>query len=174
MALAWLLAQDDRLVTIPGTRKATRFDENQAANDVVLSADDLAFLDAALPGIIAVDLDDGATSILSGPDDGAGAAFSSSLQGGAAVDAANNRLLVTDDGNDNIVAVDLTTGDRTVLSDNTIDPDPAIGSPFGIVVDAGSGVAYYLDSGLDAVVSVNLATGMRAIFSNMNLPTNPE
>ncbi|MCB9732823.1 MAG: hypothetical protein H6745_09455 [Deltaproteobacteria bacterium] len=131
-------------------------------------------VDAALPGIIAVDLDDGATSILSGPDDGAGAAFSSSLQGGAAVDAANNRLLVTDDGNDNIVAVDLTTGDRTVLSDNTIDPDPAIGSPFGIVVDAGSGVAYYLDSGLDAVVSVNLATGMRAIFSDDTTPaSNP-
>ncbi len=49
LALAWLLHQGEHVVTIPGTRKTSRFDENQAANDVVLTADDLAFLDENLP-----------------------------------------------------------------------------------------------------------------------------
>lgn len=49
LALAWLLHQGEHVVTIPGTRKQTRFDENQAANDVTLSAAELAALDEVLP-----------------------------------------------------------------------------------------------------------------------------
>lgn len=49
LALAWLLHQGDHIVTIPGTTKQHRFDENQAANDVSLSAEELAFLDENLP-----------------------------------------------------------------------------------------------------------------------------
>ncbi len=49
LALAWLLSRGDHVVTIPGTRKQHRFDENQGANDVQLTAEDLAFLDEHLP-----------------------------------------------------------------------------------------------------------------------------
>lgn len=49
LALAWLLHQGDHVVGIPGTTKQPRFDENQSANDVSLSAEDLAFLDENLP-----------------------------------------------------------------------------------------------------------------------------
>ncbi len=49
LALAWLLHQGQHVVTIPGTRRISRFDENQAATGVVLTAEDLAFLDAHLP-----------------------------------------------------------------------------------------------------------------------------
>lgn len=49
LALAWLLHQGEHVVTIPGTTKRARFDENQVANDVVLTAEDLAFLDENLP-----------------------------------------------------------------------------------------------------------------------------
>jgi len=49
LALAWLLHQRPFIVTIPGTRKISRFDENQAANDIALTADELAFLDENLP-----------------------------------------------------------------------------------------------------------------------------
>ena len=49
VALAWLLAQGDDIVPIPGTKRAARVDENLAALDVALSADDLARLSAALP-----------------------------------------------------------------------------------------------------------------------------
>ncbi|BCJ46455.1 oxidoreductase [Actinoplanes ianthinogenes] len=46
LALAWLLAQGDDVVPIPGTRSPSRIAENAAAAELVLSADDLAFLDA--------------------------------------------------------------------------------------------------------------------------------
>ncbi len=49
VALAWTLHRGAHIVAIPGTRKRSRFDENQAANDVTLTAEDLAFLDEHLP-----------------------------------------------------------------------------------------------------------------------------
>ena len=49
LALAWLLSRGEHVVTIPGTTKQHRFDENQAANDVELTTEELAFLDEHLP-----------------------------------------------------------------------------------------------------------------------------
>lgn len=49
VALAWLLAQGADIVPIPGTKHAARVDENLAALDVALSADEVAHLSAALP-----------------------------------------------------------------------------------------------------------------------------
>lgn len=49
LALAWILHQGEHLVSIPGTTKRHRFDENQGANDVTLSAEELALLDEKLP-----------------------------------------------------------------------------------------------------------------------------
>src|SRR4051812_15178240 len=46
VALAWLLAQGPNVVPIPGTKRRVRLEENAAAASVVLSADDLAELDA--------------------------------------------------------------------------------------------------------------------------------
>ena len=49
LALAWLLAQGADIVPIPGTKRTERVDENLAALDVALSADEVARLSAALP-----------------------------------------------------------------------------------------------------------------------------
>ncbi len=46
VALAWVLAQGAHVVPIPGTKKQRWLDQNTAAADVVLSASDLAELDA--------------------------------------------------------------------------------------------------------------------------------
>jgi aryl-alcohol dehydrogenase-like predicted oxidoreductase len=46
VALAWVLAQDERIVPIPGTKRVSRLEENAAAADLTLGADDLAELDA--------------------------------------------------------------------------------------------------------------------------------
>lgn len=46
VALAWLLAQQRWIVPIPGTRRIERVEENAAATQVALSADQLAELDA--------------------------------------------------------------------------------------------------------------------------------
>jgi aryl-alcohol dehydrogenase-like predicted oxidoreductase len=47
VALAWLLAQQPWIAPIPGTRRLERLDENLAAADLQLTADDLAELDRA-------------------------------------------------------------------------------------------------------------------------------
>jgi aryl-alcohol dehydrogenase-like predicted oxidoreductase len=49
IALAWLLAQGDDIVPIPGTKQVGRIDENLGALDVRLSADELASLSQAFP-----------------------------------------------------------------------------------------------------------------------------
>lgn len=49
LALAWVMAQGDDVVAIPGTKRRRWLEENIAAATVTLSADDLAALDEALP-----------------------------------------------------------------------------------------------------------------------------
>ncbi|MFA9447065.1 aldo/keto reductase [Egicoccus sp. AB-alg6-2] len=49
VALAWVLAQGDTIVPIPGTTRPERIDENVAALDLTLDADTLRRLDDALP-----------------------------------------------------------------------------------------------------------------------------
>jgi aryl-alcohol dehydrogenase-like predicted oxidoreductase len=46
VALAWLLAQDEHIVPIPGTKRRTRLEENAAAAQLQLTPTDLAELDA--------------------------------------------------------------------------------------------------------------------------------
>ena len=49
LALAWVLAQGDDIVPIPGTKRRTYLDENLTALDVKLDAADLAEIDRVLP-----------------------------------------------------------------------------------------------------------------------------
>ena len=49
IALAWLLAQGEDVLPIPGTRSPARLDENLGALDVHLAPDDVAALSAAIP-----------------------------------------------------------------------------------------------------------------------------
>jgi len=49
LALAWVLSHGEDIVPIPGTRKISRLEENLAALDVVLTAEELATLNAAAP-----------------------------------------------------------------------------------------------------------------------------
>jgi aryl-alcohol dehydrogenase-like predicted oxidoreductase len=49
LALAWVLAQGDDIVPIPGTKRRAYLEENAAAADVQLTAQDLARIDAELP-----------------------------------------------------------------------------------------------------------------------------
>lgn len=51
VALAWLLAQRPFIVTIPGTRRRKRIDENVGASALPLSADDIADLNTLVDRI---------------------------------------------------------------------------------------------------------------------------
>jgi aryl-alcohol dehydrogenase-like predicted oxidoreductase len=56
LALAWVQAQGDDVVPIPGTKRRTYLEENVGALDVELTAEDMATIDAVLPpGITAGD-----------------------------------------------------------------------------------------------------------------------
>jgi len=49
LALAWVLARGEDVVPIPGTARRAHLEANVVATEVVLGADDLARLDAAVP-----------------------------------------------------------------------------------------------------------------------------
>ncbi len=49
LALAWVLAQGEDIIPIPGTKRRTRLEENLAASAVVLSQQETQALSAALP-----------------------------------------------------------------------------------------------------------------------------
>ena len=49
IALAWLVAQGGNIAPIPGTRRVARVEENTAAGDIVLTADQLKRLDTLTP-----------------------------------------------------------------------------------------------------------------------------
>ncbi len=49
LALAWILHQDDYIIPIPGTRSVAHLEENAAAANIKLSADNLQEIDRLLP-----------------------------------------------------------------------------------------------------------------------------
>jgi len=49
LALAWLLAQGDDIAPIPGTRSATRVEENARAADIELTAADIERIHNIVP-----------------------------------------------------------------------------------------------------------------------------
>jgi aryl-alcohol dehydrogenase-like predicted oxidoreductase len=49
LALAWVLAQGEDIVPIPGTKRRSYLEENVAASEIELSAEDLARIDEAAP-----------------------------------------------------------------------------------------------------------------------------
>jgi aryl-alcohol dehydrogenase-like predicted oxidoreductase len=56
LALAWLLAQGNDIVPIPGTKRRTYLEENAAAASITLTSEDLARIDAVAPkGVAAGD-----------------------------------------------------------------------------------------------------------------------
>lgn len=88
---------------------------------------------------------------------------------GVAVDAANGRALVVDNQLPAVVAVDLGTGARTVLSDQGSAGKP-FRKPVGIALDTVNNRALVTDEGLSAVIAVDLATGARTILSSGTVP----
>jgi aryl-alcohol dehydrogenase-like predicted oxidoreductase len=56
LALAWLLAQGEDIVPIPGTKRRTYLEDNIAATEIVLTPDELSLIEAAAPkGVTAGD-----------------------------------------------------------------------------------------------------------------------
>jgi hypothetical protein len=91
----------------------------------------------------------------------------------AVLDSVNNRALVVDQTLKALVAVDLTTGARTMFSDSSFpDGDNAFGSPQGVVLDSANNRALVIDDTLKALMAVDLTTGARTIVSDSSKPLN--
>ncbi len=137
--------------------------------DIVLDSNNNRVLvaDSGLNAIVAVDLATGNRTVISDSGTGSGTNFVN-LQG-IVLDSNNNRVVAVDDAgaiNNGIFAVDLSTGDRTVISDSSTGSGTNFFNPQDIVLDSNNNRVLVTDITLDAIVAVDLATGNRAVISN--------
>ena len=112
-----------------------------------------------------VDLATGARATLSGGGKGSGPALLFPVA--VAFDVKHARLLVADFQSSvtgRLLAVDVTTGDRSVISDNTHGSGPGLGAPNGLAVDDAGGRSFFTEDG--ALLSIDLASGNRTVVSD--------
>jgi len=126
-------------------------DYDAAGNRVVM-------LQVSAKRLVTKDLATGAVRILSGDGVGTGVAFANPRH--VVFDTARNRAIVSDQTVDDLITVDLTTGNRAKLT-NTF-----FNSPDAMVLDAAGNRVLVTDTTIDAVVAVNLTTGARTTLSD--------
>lgn len=99
-------------------------------------------------------------------DNGTGDGPSFQVPFGGAHDAGRGRLLVIDKNvpRPRVLAVDLASQDRTVLSDENAGTGPEFGEPVAVAVDGDR--ALVLDRGAFALLAVDLASGDRSVVSD--------
>ena len=167
------LATGVRTVVAPVSLSSTETRFTDSASIVVDAANNRAFV--TRPGsllVIGVDLDTGVRTVVTSTTVGAG----DSLEGaaGIAYDDITNpgtpRLLVSNGGfgaTDRIVAVDVATGDRSVLSSfaDSVGTGAFIDRPGALKLDAANHSVLVLDASAGQVVAVDLVTGNRNVFS---------
>jgi hypothetical protein len=129
-------------------------------------------VDSILHALLAVDLDSGDASLISGLSTGAGPAFESPED--IALDRANNRALVMDWNLKALLSVDLDSGDRTIVSKNGVKgAGPAFDSAGGLSLDSANQRVLIVDIGLAALIEVDLESGDRTVISDENTGAGP-
>lgn len=129
-------------------------------------------------GIVKMDLETGERTMVSssGYNVERGAGIDLDYPRGVVIDAANNRLLVADASLRALFAVDLETGDRTVISASSLpDDNLAVGTgeqmvnPEWLALDADNNrVLLTRSNPTDVVLAVDLNTGSRTVLSGQS------
>lgn len=120
--------------------------------------------------IIAFDTSDGTKSVISGSTVGAGPLFSRTTT--MALDSGANRLLVYDGDTKALFAIDIATGDRTIVSDNAgVGTGPLFDDPLEIALDTNNDIAY-LTEPLGNYIAVDLGTGDRTALTTSGISVN--
>jgi hypothetical protein len=132
------------------------------ALDVDISADLGYVVDDADTAVYGVNLSTGDRVIVS-DNAGIGVGPNISSPQDLQLDTAANRALMSTRGG--VMAVDLTTGDRAVISGAAVGSGPSFQFPSFIALDLANNRAFIYDLGVAGVVVVELSTGERAIFS---------
>lgn len=122
--------------------------------------------DNQLPGIFEVNLSNGNRTILSNAGTGTGTNFGVGGPAGIRLNAAETKAYVIDrSGNGFLFEVDLSNGNRTVLSSDVIGAGTYIAYSFDLVLSADEAKAFVAYNGGSAILEVNLSTGVRATIS---------
>lgn len=128
------------------------------------STGQLVFTDVELEGLSGLVPSEAITQNLSAPNIGQGPELAGCT--GVAVDGVSGTAYVVDSIAPALVAVNLSAGTRTVLSDGATGAGTAFSSPVDVALDATGARLLVTDDGLDAVIAVDLATGDRSVFSD--------
>jgi hypothetical protein len=162
-----------RTVVAPASQSSAETHFTDSASIAVDAANNRAFV--TRPGsllVIGVDLVTGVRTVVASTTVGAGDPLIGAA--GIAYDDITNpgtpRLLVSDGGSgapDRIVAVDIATGDRSVLSSfaDSVGAGAFIDTPGALKLDAANHRVFVLDAAAGQVVAVDLVTGNRNLFS---------
>ena len=119
-------------------------------------------LDSARQALLKIDLDTGVQTLFSASGDNNGVAMDKPVD--FAIDG--NRALVVDSQLAAIIAIDLGSGARSILSDAaTPTSSVAFMQPVAITIDTANDVAYVVDQGRVNLVKVALDTGAREEFA---------
>ena len=166
------LSNGDRtIVSNSGRGTGTNF--NSLLDIVLNSAGTTAYVvDNDVDAVFSVDLSDGDRTIVSTfsddgdntNDEGTGPFFDQPE--GIVLNSTGTIAYVVDASVDAIIAVDLSNGDRTIVSTSTTGVGTNFNRPRYIVLNPTGTTAYVTDRGLDAVVSVDLSDGDRTVVSD--------
>ncbi len=91
---------------------------------------------------------------------------------GMIIDIPRDRVLIIDQKIKALVAVDLTSGVKSIISSATRGTGVDFNSPIRLDVDVNSQHAYVLDS--NRIIDVDLDTGNRSVLSDVNNGTGPQ
>lgn len=121
----------------------------------------LLMVDGNKTALYGITLDGSQFTQLSSDTVGTGNSFSSPRQ--LELDSANNSAIVWNDGSSSLNAVDLATGDRSVIADNSGDHGMgnALTTIYSLAVNLATDTAYNMDS--FGVTEVDLTTGTRSV-----------
>ncbi|BFM10043.1 hypothetical protein R50072_01960 [Simiduia litorea] len=92
---------------------------------------------------------------------------------GLEVDLSNNRLVFFSPSESALAAININTGEQTILSAQSRGVGPAIVSGTDVKLTADNTKAYVIDSGNAAVISVDLNTGNRTVITGIGTGAGP-
>jgi hypothetical protein len=133
-------------------------------------------LDPGLGGVAAVDLASGDRSLVSGPGVGSGPAFSFDLSSPLSMKVSGGLAWVMDSSfgpfGNRFLAVDLSTGDRRLVSGDGVGAGRPLIFSYDFEVDVTGGRALAIS--LEELVAIDLASGDRTLFSGAAVGAGPE
>ena len=130
-------------------------------------------LDASPGALLAVDLTTGARAVISDDATGSGPALRQAKA--LALDAAGGRAFVVMGVSESsaLLAVNVTTGARAIISSLARGTGPALGNPQDLALDLAGNRALVTDRVLGGLVAVDLDTGDRAVLSSAEAASGP-